>query len=251
MSRIQVRGVAGVFSAVGSLALLGMATTASAESIPASKAAVALDELINISQTATGPGSSNNDTGWVDILSTQIKTANQKDLLFDVSLQCGLVTDTTVKSTNGTTSAATARGVIAVRVLVDDTAALPDGGIDAAKQEAEGIVYCDRIQTLAAKFSGLNCTADLDTGAVTCLDPEELQLILRTLNANAFNFVATDVGSGVHNITVQARAQAGVNFNDDTSGAAMAGAEAFIGAGAVHVEEVRLVKGADVVVDLQ
>jgi hypothetical protein len=240
-----------VFSAVGSLALLGMATTASAESIPASKAAVALDELINISQTATGPGSSNNDTGWVDILSTQIKTANQKDLLFDVSLQCGLVTDTTVKSTNGTTSAATARGVIAVRVLVDDEAALPDGGIDAAKQEAEGIVYCDRIQTLAAKFSGLNCTADLETGEVTCLDPEELQLILRTLNANAFNFVATDVGSGVHNITVQARAQAGVNFNDDTSGAAMAGAEAFIGAGAVHVEEVRLVKGADVVVDLQ
>lgn len=251
MTRNQFRGGAVVFTMVGGLALLGSATTASAVSIPASKAAVALDELINVSQTANGPGSTANDTGWVNILSTQIKTANQKDLLFDVSLQCGLVTDTTVKSTNGTTSAATARGVIAVRVLVDDEAALPDGGIDALQQEAEGIVFCDRVQTLAAKFSGLNCTADLLSGEVTCADPEELQLILRTLNANAFNFVATDVGSGVHNITVQARAQASVNFNDDASGGALAGAEAFIGAGAVHVEEVRLVKGADVIVDLQ
>lgn len=251
MTRIQVRGVAVVCSAVGGLAFLGMASAAGAASIPASKAAVALDELINISQTVNGPGSSASDTGWVDILTTQIKTANQKDLLMDVSLQCGLVTDTTVKSSGGTTSAATARGVIAVRVLVDDVAALPDGGIDALKQEAEGIVFCDRVQTLSAKFAGLSCTADAETGEVTCADPEELQLILRTLNANAFNFVANDVRSGVHDVTVQARAQASVNFNDDASGAAMAGAEAFIGAGAVHVEEVRLIKGADIIVDLQ
>lgn len=250
MIRIQASRVAGVLSVVGALGLF-VSTTAGAQSLPSAKASVAVDELIDISQTATGPGSTANDTGWVDVLATQIKTSNQKDLLFDVSLQCGIVTDTTVKSTNGTTSAATARGVIAVRVLVDDNAALPDGGIDALKQEAEGIVFCDRSQTLNAKFSGLNCKADLITGDVTCADPEELQLILRTLNANAFNFVAPDVTSGVHNIVVQARAQATVNFNDDLSGGALAGAEAFIGAGAVHVESVRMVKGTDVVVDLE
>jgi hypothetical protein len=113
------------------------------------------------------------------------------------------------------------------------------------------VVYCDRIQTLAAKFAGLNCTADATTGAVTCTNPEELQLILRTLGAHAFNFAKTDVGVGVHNVIVQARAQAGVNFDDDASGGALAGAEAFAGAGSMIVDEVRLVRGANILVDLQ
>lgn len=57
------------------------------------------------------------------------------------------------------------------------------------------------------------------TGVVTCADPEELQLILRTLDATSFNFAKADVGVGVHTVTMQARAQAAVNFDDDASGA--------------------------------
>ena len=195
----------------------------------------------------SGPPNNANDTGWVDVLETTIKTSSQKDLVFDVALQCGIVTDTTVKSSGGTQSAATARANIAVRVLVDGDPAEPDNSIDATKENAEGVVFCDRLQTLAAKFAGLNCTADLTTGVVTCTDPEELQLILRTLNANAFNFAKDDVGVGVHSIVVQARAQASVNFDDDASGGALAGAEAFAGAGSLLVEEVRLVKGVQIV----
>ena len=167
--------------------------------------------------------------------------------MFDVALQCGIVTDTTVKSSGGTQSAATARANIAVRVLVDGEPAEPDNSIDANQENAEGVVFCDRIQTLAAKFAGLNCTADPTTGVVTCTDPEELRLLLRTLNANAFNFAKDDVGVGVHTIVVQARAQASVNFDDDASGGALAGAEAFAGAGSLLVEEVRLVKGVQIV----
>ncbi len=214
-----------------------------AQGFPSAKAAVAIDELIDLSQTAGGPPNSSNDTDWVDVLTTQIKTSSQKDLIFDVALQCGIVTDTTVKSSGGTQSSATARGTIAVRVLVDDEPAEPDGSIDANKEEADGVVYCDRVQTLAAKFAGLNCTADPITGVVTCTDPEELRLLLRTLNANAFNFAKADVGVGVHTVVVQARAQASVNFDDDASGGALAGAEAFAGAGSLIVEEVRLQKG--------
>lgn len=234
--------------AAGSLLLVGMVGSALAQSLPASKAAVKIDELIALSQAIAGPTNDSGDTGWIDVLSTQIKTANQKDLLFDVSLQCGIVTDTSVKSSGGSQSSSTARANIAVRVLVDGVPAEPDNSIDATRANAQGVVFCDRAQTLSAKFAGLNCTADAD-GAVTCTDPEELQLILRTLNANAFNFAKADVGSGVHDIVVQARAQASVNFDDDTQTGALAGAEAFAGAGAVVVEEVRLVKGA-VVVDL-
>jgi hypothetical protein len=219
-----------------------------AAGFPSSKVAVAIDELIDLSQAVSGPPNSANDTGWVNVLTTQIKTSSQKDLVFDVALQCGIVTDTTVKSSGGTQSSATARANIAVRVLVDGEAAEPDGSIDANQDEAEGVVYCDRIQTLAAKFAGLNCTADATTGVVTCTDPEELQLILRTLNANAFNFAKADVGVGVHTVVVQAKAAASVNFDDDASGGALAGAEAFAGAGSMFVEEVRLQKGAELIV---
>ena len=224
-----------------------------AAGFPASKAAVAIDPLIALSKavSSTAPTPSAGDTGWVDVLETQIKTSSQKDLVFDVALQCGIVTDTTVNSKNGSLSSATARANIAVRVLVDGEPAEPQNSIDASKANADGVVYCDRIQTLAAKFSGLNCTADLTTGAVTCLDPEMLQLILQTLNANAFNFAKSDVGVGVHTITVQARAQASVNFDDDESGLSLAGAEAFAGAGSLLVEEVRLVKGTNIIVDIQ
>lgn len=236
---------------VGSLIVIGALAASSrigveAEGFPAAKAAVAIDELVNISSAVADPATPAGDTGWVNILSTQIKTSSQKDLVFDVALQCGIVTDTTVKSSGGRESTSTARANIAVRVLVDGLPAEPDNSIDANDLGADGVVYCDRIQTLAAKFAGLNCSADLLTGAVTCLDPEELRLILRTLSANAFNFAKSDVGVGVHEIVVQARAQANVSF--DTSGS-LSGAEAFAGAGSLLVEEVRLVKGAQIVIE--
>ena len=226
---------------------------AKAQGFPSSKAAVAIDSLIALSQTANGaaPTASSGDTGWVNVLETKIKTSSQKDLVFDVAMQCGIVTDTTVNSKNGNLSSATARANLAVRVLVDGNAAEPQNSIDASEATADGVVYCDRIQTLNAKFSGLDCTADSLTGEVTCANPEMLQLILKTLNANAFNFAKTDVGVGVHTITVQARAQAGVNFADDASGLSLAGAEAFAGAGSLVVEEVRLVKDANIIVDIQ
>ena len=238
----------GLIAAVAAAFLLSAAKPArSADTgVPASKAAIAIDSLIDLSAIAS-PGTPAGDTGWQPVLKTQIKTANQKDLLFDVAMQCGIVTDTTVKSAGGNLSSSTARANMAVRVLVDGDPAIPDNSVDANKAAAEGVVYCDRIQTLAAKFAGLNCTADPVTGAVTCANPEELRLLLRTMDAHAFNFAMPDVTSGVHNVVVQAKAAAGVNFDDGN----LAGAEAFAGAGSLVVEEARLVKGVDPLVDLQ
>jgi len=109
--------------------------------------------------------------------------------------------------------------------------------------DGDGVVFCDRIQTLRAKFSGLNCTANLETGAVTCATPEELQLILKTLNANAFNFVAPDLSSGVHTVEVQARSSAATSATGLNG--SLGNANAFIGAGSVAVESVRMIKGND------
>jgi hypothetical protein len=111
-----------------------------------------------------------------------------------------------------------------------------------------GVTYCDRFQKLAATFAGLNCTADLTTGVVTCLDPEELQLILKTLNAHHFNFLFANANPGVQKVEVQARAEASVSLGGSALGAATA--EAFAGAGALSVETIRLVKDADGTTDL-
>ena len=73
--------------------------------------------------------------------------------------------------------------------------------------------------------------------------PEELRLILDTLNANAFNFLLPNVVTGVHEIEVQARAQASADIFGAEFG--LANGEAFIGLGSLMVEEVRFIKDAD------
>ena len=73
-----------------------------------------------------------------------------------------------------------------------------------------------------------------------CLEPEELDLILRTLSANSFNFVVADLEPGNHVITVEAKII--------TNGEADAGsyqAMALVGQGSVVIESVRMMKVED------
>ena len=247
-----------ILKLVVGLAFAGLAGMAAAQSTPSSKATFAYSSLVSLPACSTtdpaGCGGTS-DTNWQPILRQQIKMANQKDLFFGASLQCGIVTDTTVKSMNATATSsydtAEARGTIRVRIKVTPpfgpaVYAEPSTGVDATNTPSGangGVVFCDRIQTLRAKFSGLSCTANLTTGVVTCNTPEELQLILKTLNANAFNFVAPNLGSGVHLIEVQARSSAATSASGPNG--SLGAANAFIGAGSVSVESVRMIKGND------
>ncbi|HEX8614457.1 MAG TPA: hypothetical protein VF800_24525 [Telluria sp.] len=232
---------------IGLLAGL-VSTSASAQSTPSAKATFAYTSLTVLppcNSTDANGCAGNGSDGWTSILKQQLKTANQKDLFINASLQCGIVTDTTVKSTNGSLDTAEARATIRVKVKITSptgvvTYAQPSSGRDATNTAGDGIVFCDRVQTLKARFSGLNCTADA-TGLVTCTTPEELQLILKTLNANAFNFVAPAMTSGVNTIEVMARSSASASATG-TNGS-LGSANAFIGAGSVAVEEVRMIKG--------
>ena len=179
------------------------------------------------------------DTGWKTILEADIQTQNHAELAFDMALQCGLVTDTTVRSKGGDKDGSTAEGKVSVRIKVtyaDETVAYALPGT-----AEDGVTYCSRIQTLEANFAGLNCKADLETGLVTCVDPEELRLILSTLNANAFNYIITGVPVGTHHVEVQARAQAGAEIFGTSLGEAKG--EAFIGMGSLFVDEVQLING--------
>lgn len=227
------------------LGAVGFAGVASAQSSqPSAKATFAASGL-KLLPSISAAGST--EGAWQTVLTQQIKMANQKDLFISPALQCGIVTDTTVKSLNGSEDSAEARGTIRVRVKVTG----PDGGVSYAVPNSDtdmvtgakgdGIVYCDRVQTLRAKFSGLNCKADLTTGQVTCADPEELQLILKTLNANAFHFLAPNLVSGVHKVEVQAKSSA--TTSSTGSNGSLAAANAFIGLGSVAVEAARMING--------
>ena len=247
--------VAIVFS-LATLVLMG------AESVFAqsSKAAWRFEELIDLASAAAAdpanPGPTANDTDWVTILTTHIKTPNAKELGIGASLQCGLVTDTTVMSKGGELDSAAAQARIKIRVRITQpdqsvVFAEPDNGADlddVLLSKDSGVTYCDRFQKLAARFAGLNCTAD-DEGVVTCTDPEELQLILKTMSVHHFNFLFANAKPGVQKVEVQARAQSAVALDGTKLGGA--GASALVGAGALSVETLRLVKDADGTVDLE
>lgn len=234
-------------AAVFALFTAGIVSTASAQSLPSSKATFAYKPLVALKSCSVGSAGCPTENDWTTILATQIKMASQKDLFFNASLQCGIVTDTTVKSVGGTLDTDESRATIRVRIKLTApdgtvTIAQPDAGVDANKDPVTGIVFCDRVQQLSAKFAGLNCRADA-TGLVTCTDPEELQLILKTLNANAFNFLAANRVAGVHKVEVQATTSAsGTTPGIDGS---LNKTSAFIGAGSVAVESVRMIRGAD------
>jgi hypothetical protein len=172
------------------------------------------------------------EMGWTTILYNTLKTPNQKDLFVDVSLECGLHTKTKVVSA-GKEDKSTAEAGVKVRVLVDGVPAHPGE-----------VVFCRRTQELTAKFGGImqSCTdTKAPFGSITrdeCTwTDEELELVLDTMNANAFNFVEDDLSAGVHTIWVQAKIDTAV-----TQDRGEAAAWATIGNGSVIVEEVRMIK---------
>lgn len=194
---------------------------------------------------------------WDLVLFNELHTANWSDLNVDVSLECGLYTDTDVHSKGGKQESATAEAGVEVRVIIDGEFVEQDGtfvyvegtGIEAIPGN---VTFCRRSQTLKAVFQGLLTdaegnvclSADPLTGSITidedCLRPEEVELILDTMNANSFNFIVPDVTSGTHSVAVIAQIDSNTDVSPGSGGSAEA--MATIGKGTVAVEEVRYIK---------
>lgn len=181
---------------------------------------------------------------WQTLLSNTIKTANQKDLFINTSFEVGLFTQTTVSSKNMVADTSVGQAEVDVRVLLDGKEVEP--GV---------IVFGRRSQTLSATLEGaigscLVTTTNVDgsfstTVNLDCVTPETIELILDSTDAASFSFVAVDVPQGVHTISVQARI--------DTIGSAQNGsysALGFVGKGTFTVESVRLIKDANVPLDV-
>jgi len=229
--------------------------------VPASKAAAKVGNLVELAKscltTSGDPTSCAQSTPWTTIQELKIKTANAKDLAIDTAFNCGLVTFTQIKSKGGDLDGSMSAGRIKVRVAVTeaDTNGEKIPGAEpvyAYPNDDHGVTYCSRLQVMWGKFMGTDCYVDTsDAGTaqdpLTCANPEELALLLGTLDANAFNFLLPNVTAGVKVIEVQAKAQAASALFGTQAGNAFGAA--FLGVGSTLVEEVRLVKDAEVLIE--
>jgi len=204
---------------------------------PSAKATAKVGNINMVSGPTT---SGRNDGDWTTIMRQTIKTSKQKDLIMGVSLEIGLYTETTVRSKGGTKDTSTSEASVQVQVTVDGRTVEPGA-----------VTFNRRMQQLSATLQGLidgALSVDQTTGQIiideTLLTPEEVSLIQDTMSAHAFNFILADVGTGVHTVEVQARVSLAA---DAQAGAAVA--KATVGKGCVTVQEVRMIKNEDIILD--
>jgi hypothetical protein len=196
---------------------------------PSAKFAFSTSELDLIKSTS-------GTSGWVTILSAPIKMPAAKELSVSASVEAGLYTQTLVRSKNLKKDTSTASVAIQVQALIDNTPVPP--GV---------VTYAARTQTLSATLEGAiaGClstvtNADGTTSIVVdqnCVTPEEIELILSTLNAASFNFVASNVPVGTHVLSLQARISSSTSAQTGT-----ASATALVGKGTMIAQTVRATK---------
>jgi hypothetical protein len=191
-----------VVGAVTLVACTGLVTTlvangaAGATNYPADKMTVAASGLDTAAPNQTIP-----------VLKATMRTSTVEDLVLSLSEECGIYTAVTVTGTDNQY----AFGQIKMMVTIDnpnDTApdaahivkVSPDDTNDPGK-----VVFCNRNHQATSTF----------------LANESYGSFIRTRDANAFNWLAPNVGNGIHTITVWAQYQ--------TSNSASGTAEAVIG----------------------
>jgi hypothetical protein len=203
-----------------------------------------------------------------ETLSTTMKVSNKKDLLIGLSLQTGLYTDTTVKGKGGVEDSSEAFASISAQILLyKDGSATPLVG----NPQPEMVVYDSRKQHLRAILGGYLDCADNGTWTVDYSDPatpvcvktsdtldgkitfpcecgtelldEEIQLILETMGAHHFNFVARNLEQGDYEIVVKI-----CRLTDVDEENAFADAKLMVGPSSLTVEQVRATNTDDGIV---
>jgi hypothetical protein len=186
--------------------------------------ASSISELTLITQTS-------GTSGWVTILSAPIKTSGAKGIYVSASLETGLFTHSLVSSKNNLKDSSTGSASIQVQALIDGTP-MPPGTV----------TYAARTQTLPATLEGAIAGCLSANGTTVVLDPncvtrEEIDLILSTLSASSFNFVASGLPGGDHTVTLQARISSSTSVQQGS-----ASAEALVGKGAMVAQVIQTAK---------
>ncbi len=250
------------------IAVLGSGA-ASAQGLPSSKATAAVNTAVSckVANASTIDGTapltckdiwSGNPSpvtadNFATVMSVPMKLSASQSLFVSPTLVTGLYTQTTTKTSTGSTSKATAMGGVYLRaVLATDAAGLnvvqiadPIGmctndilGCQKVGKEY-GVVLDQRIQSLSQTLS--DCVVNITVGGTpltgTCSFDSTIDLLLQTTSAHGFNFIFPNVGQGTYYVVIQAALDA----NATVSGTATAVGSAAFGLGSVTVESVRLV----------
>jgi len=160
-----------------------------------------------------------------------IKGSAPADLLIDVSMICGLMTKTLVRTKDGVSDTTAASAAVYARILVDGKMADPGE-----------VPMCKRTQELSATLQGiiteckdLNADGTLDMATECTTTPEEISLMQDTAGAHAFAWAVQNVGSGAHKVELQIKV--------DSNGAAQQGsfdAWASVGKASIIIQKAML-----------
>ena len=195
--RMLVAGVATLVAGTGLVtALVANGAAGAATNYPADKMTVAASGLETAAPNQTIP-----------VLKATMRTSTVEDLVLSLSEECGIYTAVTVTGTDNQS----AFGQIKMMVTIDnpnDTAPDPAHLVKVSANDTNDpgkVVFCNRNHQATSTF----------------LQNESYGSFIRTRDANAFNWLAPNVGNGIHTITVWAQYQ--------TTNTASGTAEAVIG----------------------
>lgn len=179
-----------------------------AESQPANKMAVA-GSALTAQSTSLG---TNDNSGWVTIMAGTIKTSNPTDLVISHSQECSIMTNVKLSSSGSTSEHATASQK--VRILIDGQPVPVFSGDNGE------VVFCERafkIETNVLKQIQQLCDAVNAIDGVTTCEESYFNAYLSTKDAHSFNWIALNVGSGVHTIEVQSELSSETSSNGEAT----------------------------------
>lgn len=128
------------------------------------------------------------------VLSGTMRASNPTDIVISVTAECALWTTV---ATFGGDDVSEARAKVTLTALLDGTPVGVVGGDDGA------VVFCDRLQRQTIE--------DLDEDG----NDTRLENYLATRSANAFNWIALNIGSGIHTIEVLAQLETSLSNGDE------------------------------------
>lgn len=185
---------------------------------PADKAAAA-GSTLEVMESTTSNGSFSEEH---TILSTEMRTSDPTDLILQFTAECALWTDVTTVGNDDS------EAVASVNTWIEIDGEPVSVTSDHDEVGGEGVVtLCNREYRVATmNFENENAT---------------IERYLETKQANAFNWVQLDVGSGVHEIAVKAQLEGHAEAEEG-----QAHAKALIGDRTLVIEPVKMAHDAEV-----
>lgn len=218
------------------LAAMGLLLVGGSGLAQSARYTVRLPELLLLPDVSTPTSNQTASGEWKDLLHTTLSTSQKKNFAMQVSLEAGLHTNAPSRGAPATADGSSARGLLELRVLVDGSPVAPGA-----------VTLTERPRHLLTRLGDvLESCADTDANGTLVLDEciltgEEQRRVLRALGEHTLAFALDDIAPGTHDLRVQARISVSTQ---GASGSVSAGA--WLGRGAVSLEEVRLVKSFDI-----